>query len=69
VEYVSGIFGATETLSFVANNIFVTSELESVIEFSLTIDGKNFAGVDIIEWDRNLLMLSMRAYLYEKSNG
>ena len=64
-DYIKGIFDATTELSFVANNIYVTNDHESIIEFELTIDGTTLVGTDVIDWTPQLLIKELRAYLYE----
>lgn len=68
-SYIEGIFNTIEDLSFEANKIFVTENLESIIEFTLIADGKTIVGTDLIQWDKDIKMVRMDAYLYEKNNG
>jgi dTDP-glucose pyrophosphorylase len=68
-NYIEGIFNSVKSLQFEAKNILVTAELQSIIEFELTIDGKSLIGTDVIQWDKDFKMLDMNAYLYEKNNG
>jgi dTDP-glucose pyrophosphorylase len=69
LSYIEGIFSSCGELKFIAKHVFVTDELESIIEFSLTISGRTFVGTDVIRWNSNLLMTEMNAYLFEKQNG
>ncbi|WP_063660010.1 hypothetical protein [Aliivibrio fischeri] len=68
-SYIMSIFNSTESLEFNAKRIYVTEELESIIEFELIIDGSIFVGTDVIKWNNQLLMEEMKAYLYEVNNG
>lgn len=69
VNYIGSIFESEEVLTFTPNNIYVTEELDSIIEFTVTFKNKKFVGTDVIKWNKDLLMVSMNAYLYEKNNG
>jgi dTDP-glucose pyrophosphorylase len=69
LTYINDIFKVKNELSFIEKNIHVTDELCSIIEFELEIDNQKFIGTDVIQWNTELLMLNMNAYLYEKSDG
>ncbi|WP_114785925.1 nuclear transport factor 2 family protein [Vibrio tetraodonis] len=69
IDYIEAIFNSHDTLSFCALNIFITDNLESIIEFKLTLGDKTLVGTDVIRWDNDLNMISMNAYLYEKTDG
>ncbi|WED22018.1 nuclear transport factor 2 family protein [Vibrio sp. JC009] len=68
-EYIAGIFNNVRELSFSSKNIFITGELQSIIEFELIVDGQTLIGTDVIQWNKELEMVSMDAYLYEVNNG
>lgn len=67
VQYIGEMFASSTALTFSDKNIFVDGK-NSIIEFSLTIDGTNLVGTDVIRWDNNDKMISMNAYLYEVKN-
>lgn len=69
VKYINDLFESQDVLSFVGNNIFVTDDLASIIEFELTLGEMVLVGVDVIQWNEHREMINMNAYLYEKTNG
>lgn len=68
-DYIKGIFDATKTLSFTALKIYQTEDMHSIIEFELVVDGTKLVGTDVIQWNDELQMEEMKAYLYEKNYG
>ncbi|WP_413282519.1 hypothetical protein [Vibrio sp. MA40-2] len=69
-EYVKGFFDVSKSLKFNVKSILVTNSLHSIIEFELYIDGASFVGTDVIEWNSEIQIQELRAYLYEtKENG
>lgn len=69
VKFITHLFNSHNNLSFKIVNVFVTDDLNSIIEFELTLDEKLLVGVDVIQWNENNYMTKMNAYLYEKNNG
>ena len=69
VKYINELFVSQDSLSFVSKNILVTDELDSIIEFELTLGETLLVGTDVIQWNEHRGMINMNAYLYEKSNG
>ncbi|WP_318498346.1 hypothetical protein [Photobacterium leiognathi] len=65
LAYIDSLFSNSLNSAFEHKNILITDSLQSIIEFELKIDEKRFNGTDIIEWNHQLEMESMRAYLYE----
>lgn len=67
-SYISKIFEAPGGFSFSSTNIYVSDDYNSFIEFELFINGKTLLGVDVIKWNKDLEMISMDAYLFEKDD-
>lgn len=61
LETIQGIFNSCDKLDFKAKNIFCDDNT-TIIEFILDLDGTVLEGIDIIEWDGNI-MKELRAYL------
>ncbi|EKN8282704.1 nuclear transport factor 2 family protein [Vibrio cholerae] len=64
LNYIGEIFAEDSLLKFEAHNIFVCGKT-SIIEFSLTLGTTELVGTDIIDWDENGQIVSLRAYLYQ----
>lgn len=69
IDYINDLFKAHDSFSFISENIHVTDDLVSVIEFELRLGETVFVGADVIQWNKSGEMISMYAYLYEKNNG
>lgn len=69
IKFINHLFNSHNNFSFRVINIFVTNDLNSIIEFELTLDEKLLVGVDVIQWNENHYMTKINAYLYEKNNG
>jgi len=63
--YIEEIFKNIDTLEFRANNIFISTDNVSTIEFTLRLDKKTYSGVDILSWNNENQIVSLKAYLYE----
>ena len=64
VKMISQLFDDIKELKFEAKDIFCDEEkLTSIIEFKITLDGKELKGADIIKWQDSKI-LELRAYLY-----
>lgn len=63
--YVETLFATQPDLSFKPWRIQACSAAQSLIEFQLTLEGKRFDGVDLLEW-RNGRIGEIRAYLHER---
>ena len=61
LESIRKMFEAAKVLNFRSKNIFQDGN-STIIEFILELDGVRLEGVDIIEWNDNL-MSELRAYL------
>ena len=65
VDYIKALFANNSDLKFESNNIIVESN-KSTIEFKLELHDGVYVGTDVIEWNSDNKMESMRAYLYKK---
>ena len=63
LAFVEGLFKAMPKMRFTANNILVTGDVASVLEFSLDTGEKVLQGWDIVLWDGGLIK-EIRAYVY-----
>ena len=63
--YIETLLSANPDLSFRPTRIHACSDSQSLMEFQLSLSGKAFEGVDVLEW-RNGKISEIRAYLHER---
>ena len=65
INMISNLFKEYDKLNFKETNIFIDGDT-TIIEFSLTLNGQQLVGTDIIKWKNNKI-LELRAYLYQQT--
>ena len=63
--YIETLLSANPDLSFRPTRIHACSDSQSLMEFQLSLSGKAFEGVDVLDW-RNGKISEIRAYLHER---
>ncbi|CNB27458.1 SnoaL-like domain [Yersinia intermedia] len=63
IEMLKVLFSKYDSLQFESKDIFVDGNT-TIIEFTLKLNGELVSGVDIIEWDQEKRIASLKAYLY-----
>ncbi|WP_174847363.1 nuclear transport factor 2 family protein [Yersinia artesiana] len=63
IEMLKVLFDKYESLQFESKDIFVDGNT-TIVEFTLKLNDDLVSGVDIIEWDQEKRIASLKAYLY-----